>query len=105
MSYKAAVSTSSAANGGVGYTESILINRALELLSKVLPWVAEKYMSAEAHDFFPVSLNTHYVNGLWSLDHTSPVWEIVCSVIAVLHQQESDDMPCVFVAWCRRLLS
>lgn len=59
MSYKAVVLAASAPNGGVGYIESSLINRALELLSKVLPWVAEKYMSAEAHDFFPVSLNCH----------------------------------------------
>lgn len=43
-----------AAGPAAGTTEGLLINRALMLLSKILPWVGEKSIGAENHDFLPV---------------------------------------------------
>ncbi|CAM9842682.1 unnamed protein product, partial [Laminaria digitata] len=52
MGYKAAISTAGAATGA-GATEGVLMNRALNLLSKILPWAGEKGMGEEANDFLP----------------------------------------------------
>lgn len=57
MGYKAAVAAAGGtASAGVGVTEAALINRALSLLSKILPWVGEKTMEDDSHDFLPVSI-------------------------------------------------
>ena len=55
MGYKAAISTASATTTGAGASEGVLMNRALNLLSKILPWAGEKGIGAEANDFLPVS--------------------------------------------------
>ncbi|CAM9540760.1 unnamed protein product, partial [Hapterophycus canaliculatus] len=54
MGYKAAVTAAGgAASAGVGVTEAALINRALILLSKILPWAGEKAMGDDSNDFLP----------------------------------------------------
>ncbi|CAM9155225.1 unnamed protein product [Ascophyllum nodosum] len=42
-----------ASSAGTAVTETYLMKRALELLSKILPWVEEKYMRSDTHDFLP----------------------------------------------------
>eukprot|EP00752_Nemacystus_decipiens_P008991 g8026.t1 len=57
MGYKAAVAAaggaSTTAAAGVGVVEAALMNRALNLLSKILPWAGEKSMGEEPNDFLP----------------------------------------------------
>lgn len=55
MGYKAAVAAAAGASAGVGTTEATLMNRALTLLSKIMPWAGEKSMGEEPNDFLPVS--------------------------------------------------
>lgn len=58
MGYKAAVAAAGGAStgaAGVGAVEAALMNRALNLLSKILPWAGEKSMGEEPNDFLPVS--------------------------------------------------
>lgn len=55
MGYKAAIAAAGGATTGVGASEGVLMNRALNLLSKILPWAGEKGIGAEANDFLPVS--------------------------------------------------
>ena len=57
MGYKAAVAAAgAAATTATGATEGVLMSRALELLSKILPWAGEKGIGAETNDFLPVSV-------------------------------------------------
>ncbi|CAM9327631.1 unnamed protein product [Ectocarpus fasciculatus] len=53
MGYKAAVTAAGGASAGVGATEAALMNRALNLLSKIMPWAGEKSMGEEPNDFLP----------------------------------------------------
>lgn len=54
--YKEAVAAAGGvASAGVGVTEAALMNRALSLLSKIFPWVGDKTMEDDSHDFLPVS--------------------------------------------------
>eukprot|EP00903_Cladosiphon_okamuranus_P010030 g9512.t1 len=55
MGYKAAVAAAggAGAGAGVGVVEAALLNRALNLLSKILPWASEKSMGEEPNDFLP----------------------------------------------------
>ncbi|CBN77424.1 conserved unknown protein [Ectocarpus siliculosus] len=53
MGYKAAVAAAGGASAGVGATEAALMNRALNLLSKIMPWAGEKSMGEEPNDFLP----------------------------------------------------
>lgn len=56
MGYKAAVEAAGgASSAGVGVSEAVLMNRALTLLSKILPWAGEKSVGEESNDFLPVS--------------------------------------------------
>ena len=64
VGYKAAISAAGGATGGAGATEGVLMNRALTLLSKILPWAGEKGIGAEANDFLPVSAGTTVVQAL-----------------------------------------
>eukprot|EP00904_Undaria_pinnatifida_P013350 jgi/Undpi1/9145/HiC_scaffold_26.g11603.m1 len=54
MGYKAAVAAAgAAATTATGATEGVLMSRALELLSKILPWAGEKGIGVETNDFLP----------------------------------------------------
>ncbi|CAM9430764.1 unnamed protein product [Pylaiella littoralis] len=55
MGYKAAIEAAGGAStaAGVGVSEAVLMNRALTLLSKMLPWAGEKSMGEESNDFLP----------------------------------------------------
>ncbi len=57
IGYQTAVEAAggASASASTGAVEAALMNRALVLLSKILPWAGEKSMGQESNDFLPVS--------------------------------------------------
>lgn len=68
VGYRTAIGETGASTAA-GATEGALMNRGLDLLSKILPWLGEKMMADEAHDFLPVGTFFFLSSGVFCLEN------------------------------------